>query len=157
MKAIALFSILLTFGMIGCNFAGEQEMIVVPRNFKGYIIVFLDQKDGKPMKYSGSKRVYEVPQNGILKTQFKYNEGWKEAPEYYYERIAPENKLRSYVRLEDVPIDTIVGFMGAGGTIKKSEHSDDRLEFSLFFIGTKSEIEEAKEKVEKLDFVKLSE
>jgi len=157
MKAIALFSILLTFGMIGCNFAGEQEVIIVPRDFKGYIIVFLNERNGTPPKYSGTKRVYDVPQNGVLKTQFKYNDGWRELPEYYYDKIAPENKLKSYAVIENVPIDTVVGFMGAGGTIKKSEHSDDRLEFSLFFIGTKSEIEEAKEKVEKLDFVKLSE
>jgi hypothetical protein len=135
---------------------GEQEVIVVPKNFKGYIIIIHNQKNGMQKKYEGKKRVYEIPQNGILKTQFNVNDGWQQFAEFYYEKIAPENKLSTFAEIVKVPVDTIAGFMGASGTVKKSSESEERIEFSEFYIGTKLEIEQAQEQVEKLDIVKLA-
>ena len=45
--------------------------------------------------------------------------------------------------------------MGANGTVKKDSKNEDRIEFSEYYIGTKSEIEQAQEQVEKLDIPKL--
>lgn len=155
MRALILFSIALSLMLTNCNTKGEQEIIIVPRNFKGYVIIIHNQKDGMPTKYEGNKRVYEIPKNGILKTQFKTNDGWREFAEYYYEKIAPENKLSSFAEIKKVPIDTVVGFMGANGTVKKDSKNEGRIEFSEYYIGTKSEIEQAQEQVEKLDIPKL--
>jgi hypothetical protein len=156
MRAV-IFFLIISFMLSSCDTNGEQEIIVAPNNFKGYIIVIFNQKEGTPIKYEGKKRVYEIPQNGILKTQFKVNDGWREFAEYYYEKIAPENELPSFVEIEKVPTDTIAGFMGANGTVKKDSESEERLEFSEFYIGTKSDIEQAQEQVEKLDILKLAE
>ncbi|MBK8484760.1 MAG: hypothetical protein IPL31_10570 [Saprospiraceae bacterium] len=153
MRAIILFSFILSVILSSCNANGEQEAIVVPKNFKGYIMVIFNQKNGTPIKYEGKKRVYEIPQNGILKTQFKPNDGWQEFPEYYYEKIAPENKLLSFAEIKKVPADTIVGFMGAVGSMRKNDYNEDRFMFTQFYIGTKSDIEQAQEQTEKVDFV----
>lgn len=155
MKKILLLVIMLSFSQASCGDIGENEIIIVPRDFKGYAIVVYDQKHGMPVKYEGNKRVYEIPQTGILRTQFKPNNGWKRFPEYYYERIAPENKLPSFTDINSAPIDKIVGFMGATGTVKKDDYSEDRIVFSEFYIGTKSEVKQAQEQVAKLDIVKL--
>lgn len=155
MRTLISFSVLLLLILTNCNTKGEQEIIIVPRNFKGYIIIIHNQKDGMPTKYQSNKRVYEIPQNGILKTKFKINEGWREFAEYYYEKIVPENKLSSFAEIKKVPIDTVVGFMGANGTVKKDNKNEDLIEFSEYYIGTKSEIEQAQEQVEKLDIPKL--
>ena len=82
-----------------------------PRDYTGYIIVIFNQEDGKPVKYEGKKRVYEIPSDGILKTQFNINDGWGDYPIFYYESIAPENKLPSNIlsAIESLPLDTIVG------------------------------------------------
>lgn len=157
MKAVVLFSFILSFMLTSCNTNGEQEIIVVPKNYKGYIIIVFNQEDGVPAKYEGKKRVYEIPQSGVLRTQFKVNDGGREFAEYYYDKIAPENKLPSFVEIKKVPTDTVVGFMGANGTVKKSSKSEERLEFCEFYIGTKADIEQAQGQVEKLDFVKLAE
>lgn len=141
--------------LFSCD-SGEEEIIVIPENYTGYVLIIFNQKDGIPIKYEGEKRVYEIPQNGVLKTQFTGNEGWREFPEYYYERITPDNKLASFVEIKKVPIDTIVGFMGANGTVKKSAESEERIEFVKFYIGTKSQIEQAQQELEKLDIVKLA-
>lgn len=141
--------------MVGCNRSGEQEVVVVPKNFKGYVIVIFNQKNGQPVKYDGKKRVYEIPSNGILKTQFNVNDGWRDFTEYYYGLIAPENKLPSFVDVEMIPKDKIVGFMGATGTVKKNSKGTERLEFSEFYIGTSLDIEKAKNTVEKMDIANL--
>jgi len=156
MRAIIFFFIL-PLMLSSCNNIGEQEIIVVPKDFKGYIIIIFNQKNGTPTKYEGKKRVYEIPSNGILRTQSNVNDGWQEFAEFYYEKIIPENKLPSYAEIKKVPTDTIVGFMGATGTVKKSSESEEHIEFSFYYIGTKSDIEQAQEQTEKLDIVKLAE
>ncbi|RXK85818.1 DUF6843 domain-containing protein [Filimonas effusa] len=156
MRAVISFFIL-SLMLSSCGNSGEQEIIVVPKNFKGYIIIIFNQKSGMSIKYEGKKRVYEIPPNGILKTQFAGNYGWREFAEYYYEKIIPENKLSSYAEIKKVPTDTIVGFMGATGTVKKSTESEERLEFIEFYIGTKSDIEQAQKQAAKLDIVKITE
>lgn len=158
MKTELILSLILSLMLFGCN-TGEQEIIVVPRDYTGYILVIFNQEDGEPVKYDGEKRVYEIPGDGILKTRFTSNGGWNDYPVFYYEAIASENKLPSSIfsELEVLPTDTIVGFKGATGSIRKNDFNDERVRFSKYYIGTKSDIERAKKEVEKLDLVKLVE
>ncbi len=143
--------------LTNCNLVGEQEVIVTPKNFKGYILVIYNQEHGSPVKYIGRKRLYEIPQNGILKTQFKINTGWHELTEFYSEKIAPENKLKSLITIDSIPTDTIVGFIGPNGTVRKNSTSEYRIEFCEYFIGDKSDIEVAREQIQKLDIAELGE
>ena len=154
MRTTLIFLSLL-FIMIGCSTGGEQEVLVVPKNFKGYVLVIFDQKNGQPIRYIGKKRVYEIPANGILKTQFKVNNSWRDLTEYYVDEISPENMLPSFVEAEKNPRDKTVGFMGETGKVKKNSKSTERVEFSEFYIGARSDIEKAKNLVEKLDMANL--
>ena len=117
--------------LLGCD-TGEQEIIIAPRNYTGYIIVIFNQDDGQPVKYAGKKRVYEIPSDGVLKTQFNINNGWSDYPEFYYETINPENRLPSKIlsEIETLPTDTIVGFKGATGSIRKNNYNDERVRFA---------------------------
>lgn len=144
--------------LLGCD-RGEQEIIIAPRNYTGYIIVIFNQEDGQPVKYEGKKRVYEIPSDGVLKTQFNVNGGWSDYPEFYYEAINPENRLPSNIlsEIETLPTDTIVGFKGATGSIRKKDYDDERVRFAKYYIGTRLDIKRAKEEAEKLDIVKLEE
>lgn len=144
--------------LLGCD-TEEQEIIIAPRNYTGYIIVIFNQEDGKPVKYEGKKRVYEIPSDGVLKTQFNTNGGWSDYPEFYYEAMDPENKITSNIlsEIESLSMDTIVGFKGATGSIRKNNYDDERIRFAKYYIGTKPDIKRAKEEAEKLDIVKLGE
>ena len=153
MRTMVLFSFILFLMLNSCSVNGEQEIIIVPKNFKGYIIIIFNQKNAMPPKYEGGKRVYEIPQSGILKTQFKPNDGWQKFPEYFYEKIAPENKFPSFAEIKKVPVDKIVGLMGAGGSMRKNDYNKDRFIFTQFYIGTKSDIGQAQEQTEKVDFI----
>ena len=154
MRTLLIF-VILSFMLSGCD-SGKQEIIIAPKDFKGYVLIIFNQKDGKPTQYEGKKRVYEIPQNGILRTQFTGNYGSVGFAEYYYEKIISENKLPSFVEIEKTPINTVVGFRGATGTVKKSADSEEWIEFVEFYIGTKSDIEQYQIEIEKLNIVQLA-
>lgn len=50
------------------------------------MIIIFDEKESKPEKYDGEFRLYEIPKDGVLRTQFKQQSGFI-APvklKYYY-------------------------------------------------------------------------
>lgn len=58
---------------------GEDEIFVLPDNFEGAVIVLYNEKNGQPEKYDKKgNRVYTIPENGILKTKFKFQTGWRD-------------------------------------------------------------------------------
>jgi hypothetical protein len=64
----------------------EPETHLIPKGYKGYVIIIFDEKNGVPEKYENGSRVYEIPSDGVLRTQFKKQKGWI-APgkvNYYY-------------------------------------------------------------------------
>ncbi|MEO6047230.1 MAG: hypothetical protein ABIQ57_07130 [Candidatus Kapaibacterium sp.] len=152
----ALISLIAFVVLTSCN-KSEQDVVVVPKNFKGYVLVIFNQKNGAAPKYEDNKRVYEIPENGILKTQFESNYGVRILTEFYRGKISSENKLTSFASLKDVPDDLSVGLLGASGTVKKSAGSEERIEFAEFYIGTKMEIDQEIEQTERLDILKLAE
>jgi hypothetical protein len=60
-----------------CNL-GEDETYILPRNYTGPVIVIFNKSTGNPEKYNNGKRIYEINKNGILKTQFKFQEGFRD-------------------------------------------------------------------------------
>ena len=52
------------------------EVHLIPKNYTGVVTIIFDSKNGVPEKYEGRMRVYEIPDNGILKTQFSFNYKW---------------------------------------------------------------------------------
>lgn len=53
----------------------EKEIYLIPQGYRGKLIVFFDQPDGKPIQYEKDSRIYCIPLNGFLKTRFKKNVG----------------------------------------------------------------------------------
>ncbi len=55
----------------GCINVPLGEDYLLPQGFKGRATVIFNQKNGLSEKYKDGRRVYEIPSNGILLTQFK--------------------------------------------------------------------------------------
>ena len=53
----------------------EKESFLFPENFRGAVYVIYDQKNGEPKVYENNRRLYKIPDNGILFTQFKAEYG----------------------------------------------------------------------------------
>lgn len=56
----------------------EDEVFVLPEEFIGPVMVHYNTSGGQPERYLNSKRVYDIPKEGVLKTEFKYQEGFRQ-------------------------------------------------------------------------------
>jgi len=151
-----LLGFIFSLMMYSCNTA-EDSIFILSKNFIGYIVVIHDQKSGTKPKYKGKKRVYEIPQNGILKTQFSNNSGWTNFPLFYYERIAPENKIPFTVEPKGIPKDKVVVYGGTAGVANKGHEGKEVVRYVLYYVGNNNQIDTAYEAAEKLDILKLAE
>jgi hypothetical protein len=156
MKTNMIMLIILALTIISCN-NSDSEVIVLPKNYKGYVVVIFNQKNGSSPKFENGKRLYEIPPSGILKTQFKGNYGLKDFPEFYFEKITLENKIASYTEFDKIPLNTLVGFIGANGTANKDLAGKKTIEYALFYVGDNNDITTAIEQAEKLDIAQLAE
>lgn len=75
------------FTMSSCLNTAESEIHLIPREYKGPVIIIFNEKNGVPEKYENGSRVYEIPTNGILRTRFRQQKRGYIAPDkvrYYY-------------------------------------------------------------------------
>lgn len=86
---LATYLMLLT-SLTSCINREEPEKHLIPKGFTGPVIIIYDQKDGKPEKYEDDFRIYEIPADGVLRTQFKHPKGF----------IAPGKLLYYYVDVD---------------------------------------------------------
>ncbi|QHT66346.1 hypothetical protein GXP67_06580 [Rhodocytophaga rosea] len=80
----------------------EPEAILIPKGYEGEVIIIFDQKEGAPIKYEGKERIYEIPDNGVLVTQFAWTTGFTDRKFYYVSQRERENieMVRSDYKVE---------------------------------------------------------
>ena len=90
-----------------CIQRADPEKHLIPKGFAGPVIIIYDQKDGNPEKYNDGFRIYEIPENGILRTQFKHPSGWIALGklQYYYSGKNGLQELTYIERPADVKDD----------------------------------------------------
>ncbi len=72
--------ILLFFSLHGCGYSDSADF-QIPKNYCGRIAVVFNQTMGQKPKFVNGRRIYEIPENGILLTQFVYKPGFVD---YHY-------------------------------------------------------------------------
>ncbi|WP_306352568.1 DUF6843 domain-containing protein [Flavobacterium sp. '19STA2R22 D10 B1'] len=154
MKTKIIIILLFLACSISCS-KKENSVYILPENYKGYIIVVYNQKNGTPTLYENDKRIYRIPPSGILKTQFDADYGWSEFPEFYYEKISSNNKLPLKFDFKEVPNDSTVCFGGTTGTVNKNLEGTETIKFTNYYIGNKKEIENAIKAADSIDYNKL--
>jgi hypothetical protein len=130
--------------------AGEDQIFVLPKGYSGVVTVLFNREDGQPVKYEEGKRVYEIPQNGILKTQFTKNTGWHNPDKYFYTEngnIIDVPYVLDYKELKSNNYQVCCFSTGKAG----KNTSGISVEFAQFYVGTKEEIDSAAEKNEKIN------
>ena len=136
---------------------GEQAIIVVPKDYTGYVLIIYGQENGMPEKYQDRARVYEIPGTGILETQFSYNPGWSDFPKFYYGSIAPENEIPFTADFESVPQFETIVFGGSTGFISRDIEGKEGIRYIQYFVGDKTQIRKSIEEVGNLDIASLVE
>jgi len=85
----------------------EDEIHLLPDGYEGLVVIVFNRADGQPKEYEGKKRVYRIPGNGILKTQFTEKRGtskWRDA-EYFYTKGDGSLSPITYDPLNKLPSD----------------------------------------------------
>lgn len=84
---------------------GENEIYRIPNNYSGGIIIMFNSQNGVQEKYSDNgERIYEIPKNGILKTQFKMQDKKWLHSKFYFKS---GQKIRHLIPSDKVWEDTI--------------------------------------------------
>ena len=78
----SLFAIAI-FSLMSCS-KGEDSIRLVPKNYEGLVLIIFDEKSGDKTDYEAGKRLYRIPESGILITSFSENYG-AQTPVYYEE------------------------------------------------------------------------
>jgi hypothetical protein len=95
-----------------------QQVFVLPPSYVGPVVIVFDDHMGTATEFQGKKRVYRIPETGVLVTQFSTVRGIVDN-EYIYE--APGQPAKRLEYAEDlptaVPQDTMVygGGVSSGG------------------------------------------
>jgi hypothetical protein len=153
MKIIAL-SALTILMIIGINLRQreirDEEYYILPSHYKGVVIILYNQKNGQPIKYEQGKRVYEVPQDGILRTQFTHSAGWLNLDEFFYLEDGKKIKIPYVIDGKDIRSDRVQVCCFSSGKAGKDPNSMS-IEFAQFYVGTKEEIDSAIDKGENIN------
>lgn len=90
MNKLTFFTLIVLCSLfMSCN-KSEPEIHLLENGFRGRVIIFFDQPNGEPKKYEDGARIYEVPENGILRTQFSFNDGFSKHSELEFFYIDDE-------------------------------------------------------------------
>lgn len=145
-----LFILMISFG---CQSA-EHEIIIVPEGYTGYIIIIYGNSSGENKEYSNGSRVYNIPQNGILVSQFPNNPGWSGFPKFYYDSIALENEIPFISDFKDLHENEVTAFGGTTGGVNIDLKGNEIIRFKQYYIGNKSQILNSIDAAEKFDIRK---
>jgi len=130
-------------------------MYILPKGYRGLVLVIYNQQSGKPAKYIDGKRVFEIPGDGILKTQFSPNRDWHRPDTYFYVENGKMIEI-PYIEHRDLKGDPIHVCCFSSGKADKRPN-DNSIDYDEFYVGTKSEIEKAMEKAHKMKIADLIE
>lgn len=68
--------------IVSCNQRAEPETYLIPSNLIGEVNILFNKTEGAAKVYEDNRRVYKIPYDGILVTQFKGTDGFEDR-QYY--------------------------------------------------------------------------
>jgi hypothetical protein len=122
--------------LISCGRYAEKETFYINKGYTGTIAIVFGENDGVPKEYQDGRRIYRIPESGVLYTQFPMETGILNQKYYYIEpsgNIVEEIPSLALPILEIDKYDTnriyaLIGFSGA--TYKNAKANQDRTNYS---------------------------
>lgn len=104
----------------------EKETYLIPEGYKGTVLVIFNQLNGEKPEYEDGRRIYRIPQTGVLFTQLKDEQGIINQ-EYFY--ISPNGQRRKLGVLDTRDFNE-------EWTTEKNPHEPPRDSLAVFNPGT---------------------
>jgi hypothetical protein len=98
MKAVmGIYLMTLMQLVTGCNQKAEPETYLIPANFTGKVNILFNKEGGARKEYDEKRRLYKIPSDGILVTQFNVNDGFIDREYYTVDSTGKTTRLEVYV------------------------------------------------------------
>jgi hypothetical protein len=129
---------ILLFTIFGFTQHTGEAIYVIPKDYHGTVLILFDQKNGAAPKYKNGKRLYEIPPDGVLKTQLAPNSGIGTLQFKVNTKDFNESELK-YMTSSDwrkYPVDSeeiVCWNLEVGVT---ETHKKEKIKFEVFSIGS---------------------
>jgi hypothetical protein len=153
---IKLIIVGLPYGFVGLtifNAYAQPETFLIPDKFKGVIYVVHDETLGENKEFEGIRRIYKIPETGVLFTQFPVTKGILTQDFYYISADGKRTKLGELDAREfndtwtinprptEPPRDSLAVFnQGSTGQLTIKTDNSKQLDYRAFNVGTYNEI-----------------
>ena len=85
---------------VGWKNRAEPDVHYIPKDFRGSVFIIFNRKDGNPKEYDEKgRRVYRIPESGILKTQFAPNFGTYNSHMKNFYLVTEDNRIVKKMRM----------------------------------------------------------
>ncbi len=91
-----LMSLMYLMTLSSCHQKAEPETYLLPNGFTGRVNIIFNQKEGSEKKYEDGRRVYEIPSDGILLSQFTINDGFMDRKYYSVDGAGKRTELEVF-------------------------------------------------------------
>ncbi len=91
-----LMGLMYLMTLSSCHRKAEPETYLVPKDFIGRVNIIMNQKEGSEKKYEDGRRVYEIPTDGVLLTQFTINDGLTDRKYYSVDGAGKRTELEVF-------------------------------------------------------------
>jgi hypothetical protein len=107
---------------LSCKKEAEKEVFYLHEGFSGPVAVIFDQEKGVSKEYDIDSRIYRIPLNGVLYTQFPRVQGLLNQKFYYVNSSGDKLELSSMVLLtttfDSSTVYVLKGVDGKFGQVK---------------------------------------
>jgi hypothetical protein len=139
-----LWIIIIIEGAFGCKHP-EPETYLIPDGFKGRVNVIFNQSKGTPPKYENGRRIYQVPTDGILLSQFKDEYGLIDHQYFYSNQNGSKMPLRifQYEHNKDGTIKWIISDTSAVGIFldgTTGSYGNENIKYQEFIVASYSNL-----------------
>ncbi|MFY0608603.1 MAG: hypothetical protein JXR10_17935 [Cyclobacteriaceae bacterium] len=100
----------------------SKDIFLIPEGYIGKVTINYDQKDGTPIEFEDEWRIYRIPSDGVLNSQFQLKNGRIDlttAKYFYLTQRNDRTLLNEFCGYCDEPdstsIQVIYGSLGIGG------------------------------------------
>ncbi|HEX7880856.1 MAG TPA: hypothetical protein VF720_15700 [Candidatus Eisenbacteria bacterium] len=75
----------------------EPARFIVPNGYTGSVAVVFDRPWGLEPEYDGRRRIYRIPDDGVLATRLEFDNGWQFSPVEYVDRTGVTVRTRGLI------------------------------------------------------------
>ncbi len=146
-----LMVVSLATSICSCKSLPEQEIHIIPANYRGPVVILFDQENGANPEYEGEARVYRVGNDGILRTKMVgqtggYLDGWVR---FYLEQPNSVRRelpvVENRAKREEVGVVSVFDESYGSLSLQDSEH----VHFMLYMVGSPSDTYDVESQLDK--------